>query len=666
MQEKARFTWISVLAGIIITYTVLIMANWVTGRHTLDFSNAQWIGMVFNTALLFSTLTVSQLLSVRAKGRSTALAAVLASGVAVFSAAAMLQYLTGIDLGINQLFVRTDEPHRYSSSPGSMAPMTAVNFIASASVILIHGRMHSDRYRRLAMALLAVVFCTSVFIVCGRLLNTPELGNIPGKTSMAATTAVVFLLQIVLSLLVNPVLILDRIHTSYTFRMVIYRGLPLLLVAPILLQIVIFSYEGSGQISDAMGHSVYVALFIVCAIFGLLYLAGLLYKTEQKERAANERYNRFFSLSDDFLLIVHTDGQAVAMNETWSRELGWTQEELFAQKMDSFAHPSERRHLPEYADRIEREEQRAVQRIGIATKGGELRMIEWAANKDPATQLIYLIGRDVTQQFELENRQIQARHLAEEGSRAKSDFLANMSHELRTPLNSIIGFTEVLGDRLYGNLNDRQQEYITYIDQSARHLLNLINDVLDLSKIEAGKMVLDLQWCSLRQLVESAMMMFREKCFRGGIVLSARFDSDDNYMLMVDERKVKQILYNLLSNGVKFTPSGGQVTVTVGETRQDDRDLYVLSVADTGQGIAEEQQELLFTKFHQAETVYDKVHEGTGLGLALTKELVELHGGTIEVQSRPGEGSRFTLYIPVKRQPEEGMVQNAENIDSRR
>lgn len=666
MRETERIRNSVILGGIIVLYTGLIMINWATGRHILDFADDQWIGMVFNTALLFAALTAASLLKCFGGAAKSRIGDLIALGVVLFCAAAMLQYTTGWDFGIDQMFIKDPEGHIYSSRPGSMAPMTGVNFILIAGILLLHDRMDRSRFRHIAQFLLVIVFSTSIFILAGRMLGSPELGNIPGQTSMAATTAAVFILQILLCYLVYPELILDRFQDSANFRMLIRRGIPLLVAVPILMQLLIFGMESMAGHSEAMGHSLYVAMFIVSSVVGLIYLAGLVYAGDMKAREANEKYNRFFSLSKDFLMIIRPDGQAEAINDIWSEKLGWTMEELLSQKMENFVYPSERRHLPTYTDRINQEDNRAVQRIGITTKAGELRMVEWDSSKDPTTQLVYCIGRDITLQHEIEYRQTQARTMAEEASRAKSDFLANMSHELRTPLNSIIGFTEVLGDRLYGDLNDRQQEYIGYIDQSARHLLNLINDVLDLSKIESGKMVLDLQCCSMRQLVESALMMFREKSYRCGIILSASFERDHNYMVEVDERKVKQILYNLLSNGVKFTPSSGRVTVIVGELISEDQRFLTLAVEDTGEGISEEQQALLFTKFHQAETVYDKVHEGTGLGLALTKELVELHGGTIHVQSRPGEGSCFSVHLPINMPFGEEMLHVSENIDSRR
>ena len=230
----------------------------------------------------------------------------------------------------------------------------------------------------------------------------------------------------------------------------------------------------------------------------------------------------------------------------------------------------------------------------------------------------------------------------EVASQHKSEFLANMSHELRTPLNAIIGFSEVLSERMFGELNEKQDEYLKDIYASGQHLLSLINDILDLSKIEAGRMELELADFHLPSAVENALILVRERASRRGIALGHTIDSGLG-MVRADERKVKQVLLNLLSNALKFTPEGGRVDVRAG--LRDD--LAEISVADTGVGIAPEDQEAVFEEFRQVGTA-DKKVEGTGLGLALSRKFVELHGGRIWVRSQVGEGSTFTFTLPVR------------------
>ncbi|HZS33546.1 MAG TPA: GAF domain-containing protein [Methylomirabilota bacterium] len=234
----------------------------------------------------------------------------------------------------------------------------------------------------------------------------------------------------------------------------------------------------------------------------------------------------------------------------------------------------------------------------------------------------------------------------EAASRHKSEFLANMSHELRTPLNAIIGFSEVLGERMFGELNDKQAEYVQDILSSGRHLLALINDILDLSKVEAGRMELELSRFDLPAAIGSAVILVRERATRHGLTLEVSVD-DRLGSFVGDERKIRQVLLNLLSNAVKFTPEGGRVVV-----RAAPADGAVeVSVADTGIGIAPQDQEAIFEEFRQVGTDYARKREGTGLGLALAKRFVELHGGRISVASRPGEGATFTVALPVRPWP---------------
>jgi signal transduction histidine kinase len=218
-----------------------------------------------------------------------------------------------------------------------------------------------------------------------------------------------------------------------------------------------------------------------------------------------------------------------------------------------------------------------------------------------------------------------------------------MSHELRTPLNAIIGFSEVLGERLFGELNEKQAEYTDDILSSGRHLLSLINDILDLSKVEAGRMELEIAKFDLPLAIENALTLIRERASRHGIKLHHRIDERLGE-LTGDERKIKQILLNLLSNAVKFTPEGGRIDVDAAITDGS----IEISVTDTGIGIAPEDQELIFEEFRQAGTSYVQKREGTGLGLTLTKKFVEMHGGKIWVESQPGKGSTFTFTLPFK------------------
>ena len=270
------------------------------------------------------------------------------------------------------------------------------------------------------------------------------------------------------------------------------------------------------------------------------------------------------------------------------------------------------------------------------------------------------------------------RLLAEAVNKAKSDFLANMSHELTTPLNSIIGFSQILQDGLYGNLNEKQKEYVSDILSSGMSLLSQISDMLDLSKIESGREEIKINKFRLEDILKSSMTLFNRDALKHNIQLNLEIESDADVEIEADSEKLNQIMFNLLSNAVKFTPDGGAVHVqarlvnseqylkavnseqdTVNSNKEKkelftkyyslntNRDFIEISVEDTGVGIKPEDMDKLFKEFSQIESAYLKTHEGTGLGLALTKRLVELHGGRIWVESEFGKGSKFSFVIPL-------------------
>ncbi len=233
-------------------------------------------------------------------------------------------------------------------------------------------------------------------------------------------------------------------------------------------------------------------------------------------------------------------------------------------------------------------------------------------------------------------------------NRAKSEFLANMSHELRTPLNHIIGFTELVADQHFGPLNETQADYLHDVLQSSQHLLELINDILDLSKVEAGKMAVDPTAFQLEEVLQGSLTMVKEKSLKHGIQLDLLM-SGAPASITADKRKFKQILYNLLSNAVKFTPDGGRVSLAAAEIPGNNGDgpLVEISVTDTGIGLAGDDLKRIFNTFEQVESSADRHFEGTGLGLALSQRLVELHGGKIWAESEgPGRGSRFVFTLP--------------------
>jgi|GEM_PF-1805926 len=255
---------------------------------------------------------------------------------------------------------------------------------------------------------------------------------------------------------------------------------------------------------------------------------------------------------------------------------------------------------------------------------------------NPFGEELYIYGRDITY-IKFKEQEL------EKANYTKSAFFANMSHELRTPLNAIIGFSEVLSDQGFGALNEKQLEYATYINKSGKHLLELINDILDLSKIEAGKQVLSLSEFSLEELIRNSTIMIKEKAFKENIQLKLDIGPGLE-KIRADELKIKQVMYNLLSNAVKFTPSGG--TIGIDAKVLENKEVYV-TVWDTGIGIEKKDQEKVFKEFEQVDNAYSRKYAGTGLGMPLARKIIALHGGRIWLESEgKDKGTRFNFILP--------------------
>ena len=378
------------------------------------------------------------------------------------------------------------------------------------------------------------------------------------------------------------------------------------------------------------------ALLLMLAV-SVAYLASRLVI----ERSKADR-DRFFTLSLDMLCIANSGGYFKRVSPAFTRTLGWSAEELVSRPFLSFVHPDDQAAT---LREVERQTISGEQVLHFENryqhKDGSWRTLSWMSMPQPGG-LMYATARDVTASKRLEATLRERNLELEKANHAKDRFLSNMSHELRTPLNGILGFSEFLVDEKPGKLNDKQKEYLNDVLSSGRHLLQLINDVLDLAKVDAGRMELYPEEFALSAAVDEVCAILSPLAMKRGITIRKEH-AQEVERVVLDPQKFKQVLYNLLSNAVKFTDDGGRVEVVTG---LDEAGQLRLLVRDSGIGIKAEDFEKLFVEFKQIDSGAARRYEGTGLGLALTRRIVEFQKGSIWVESEWGKGSTFSVFLP--------------------
>ena len=383
------------------------------------------------------------------------------------------------------------------------------------------------------------------------------------------------------------------------------------------------------------------------------------------QEGTDVRFRELLEAAPDAIMQVDQEGRIVLLNRVTEMMFGYRREELLGQRVEMLVPAGARSDHNVRRDQYRRRPVTRTMGAGLQLEGqrkdGTLFPVEISLSPSGSAEefRVTAIIRDITerklaedklrairekyvdklseqnQELELRNREI------EKANRLKSEFLASMSHELRTPLHTIIGFSELLAEELEGPLNEKQRRFVNHIHTDSLHLLELINDILDLSKIEAGRLDLRPEVFDFSSVLEESVNSVRTLADAKSLQLETEVELSE--ALNADRLRVKQILVNLLSNAVKFTPDEGRIQVRAAE--QDGN--LVVSVADTGVGIDPDDLDAIFQEFHQVGTTTKGVREGTGLGLAITKYLIELHGGTISVESTPGEGSTFRVVLPM-------------------
>ncbi|MBT4484663.1 MAG: response regulator [Candidatus Latescibacteria bacterium] len=379
-------------------------------------------------------------------------------------------------------------------------------------------------------------------------------------------------------------------------------------------------------------------------------------EANEKLREANNEIQKLASIvensTDLVAAVATTEGKMLYINHAGKKILGLPSNKASDVAIFDFCVDDDCDSLKEHAifETRDKGSWQGELRFRQQLTGEEIPVLVSLFNiKDPQTNQLLgigLIAHDMTERKKMENELLIEKERAEAASRAKSDFLSSMSHELRTPLNAIIGFSELLHDKYVGGLSETQSQYVKDIWESGKHLLSLINDVLDLSKIEAGKMELYLSNVKIKKLLEKSLVMIRERCIQHHISIDLSVSQDVEYLeITADTRKLKQIMFNLLSNAAKFTPDEGTITVEAGMNGKE----ILISVTDTGIGIAPEHQEKIFEEFYQVQGGTTDKTPGTGLGLSLVRRIIEMHGGKIWIESEGSEkGSRFAFTLPLQ------------------
>jgi PAS domain S-box-containing protein len=655
--EKAR--QVSRIAGAIaLAGGIGALVGWAFDIAGLKAVIAGGSSMKANTAMAFA-LAGTCLVLPDAGTRFRRLANALALCVALIGLLTAGEYVLGWNIGIDQVLFRDTGPAN-GYAPGRMAITTALSFLAWGAAVPFAGR---PRGAGVAQALTAGAALVAAIAIIGHAYDVYSLYGLASYGSMALHTAVLLLVLAVGALLAHPdvgwtaLLFSDGLAGSTARQL-----LPAAVVVPIAVGWLRLQMQRAGLYGTPLGLGLVVistVLTVVILMVAILRTASSLGRMDGEIRHLNEtlegrvlektgqlsrseaKFRALLEAAPDAMVIVDDRGRILLINAQTEKLFGYTREQLLGERVELLmptrfraSHPGHRETY--FAAPRAGDMSAGLELFGLRRDGTEFPMeISLSPLQTEDGILVTSAIRDITERKGLEWRM-------QEASRLKSEFLANMSHELRTPLNAIVGFTNLLHKGKAGPVTADQQEYLGDVLTSSMHLLQLINDVLDLAKIESGTMEFRPEPVDLGRLVGEVRDVLRGLAASKHLAMSIDVDSDVA-TAVVDPARVKQILYNYLSNAIKFTPPGGTIAIHV---LPEGPDLFRLDVSDTGVGISESDLKRLFVEFQQLDTGAGKQYQGTGLGLALVKRVAEMHGGRVAVTSTPGHGSTFSAILP--------------------
>jgi PAS domain S-box-containing protein len=696
-------------------YGLIIICAWLFNIQLLKGFTSPVISLKINTALCFFLSGISLwLLQVEKPSNRRQIwqryAAHFCSAIiAVIAVLTLFEYATGLDLGIDQLIFGGQYGTPGAGISPRMALYTALSFLLTAIAFMIID-LHIGRNHLPSQYILTVVGLISFSVILGYIFGAAEFYKAGSNVGMSVNTVIVFLLLFIGGTLARPggaitSVIIGNKPGAITIRILV----PVIIILVVFTGWVCLSGELTGYSSDAFWHALFVEFCIVIVVT-LIFIAGILTNRmdsirgqagqQSKEYAlslekkvqertlqyrelnetlqeSEERFRLAFENASIGMCLVGLDGKYMRVNARICEIFGYSREIMETLNMFDLTHPEDRM---DSSDMIKNSvagefknwhfEKRYINSQGNIVYAITSPTLIHSAAGEP----MYFISQvqDITERkaaeeelrkyhehleelveertielgkktYELEQRNIKLQEL----DRLKSVFLASMSHELRTPLNSIIGFTGIMLQGMAGDLNGEQKKQLAIVKKSANHLLELINDILDISKIEAGKVALSLEPFSLASLMREVADVFIQMASEKG--LDFKLTVGEEVEVYSDRRRVKQVIMNFVSNAIKFTESG---SVSI-KTEVDGNDILYISVADTGTGISKPGMDKLFMPFQQVDFSLTKKHEGTGLGLYLSRKIACLLHGDIIAKSKQGEGSEFIFELPIEYKSEQ-------------